>query len=70
MHGAAIPAVLFAIAVSLMINVIVPAGRLNALVTVALAGCGALLLYVLFAKALGLTELDDLTASVRARIGR
>jgi putative peptidoglycan lipid II flippase len=70
MHASAIPGMIFAIAVSLMVNVIVPAGTLNGLVTVVLAGCGSLLLYVLFAKAFGVTELEDLTGSVKARFGR
>ena len=70
MHAAAIPAALFAVAVSLMIGVLLPAGHLNAIVTVTIAGCGSLLLYVTFAKALRLTELDDFTTSLRARVGR
>jgi hypothetical protein len=70
MHLAVIPSVLFAIASTLMVAVILPAGRLNAIVTVTLAGCGALLLYVLFAKASGITELTDLTATVRSRLRR
>jgi len=70
MHASAIPGMIFAIAVSLMVDVILPAGTLNGLVTVVLAGCGSLLLYVLFAKAFGVTELEDLTGSVKARFGR
>jgi putative peptidoglycan lipid II flippase len=70
MHVAAIPAALFAIAMSLMVGVILPAGRFSALVIVALAGCGSLFIYMLFAKALRLTELSELTVSLRARISR
>jgi putative peptidoglycan lipid II flippase len=70
MHLSTIPSVLFAVAATLMVAVILPAGRLNAIVTVTLAGCGALLLYVLFAKALGITELTDLTDTVRSRLRR
>jgi murein biosynthesis integral membrane protein MurJ len=70
MHASAIPGMIFAIAVSLMVAVVLPAGTLNGLVTVVLAGCGSLLLYVLFAKAFGVTELDDLTSTVKARFGR
>ena len=58
MHAAAIPGVIFAIAVSLMIGAVAPGGRLAALVTVALGGSGAMLLYVMFAKAFGVSELD------------
>jgi putative peptidoglycan lipid II flippase len=68
MHASAIPAAIFAIAVSVMVGAVVPAGRIAALFTVALGGAGAMLLYVLFAKAFKVTELSDLTASVRARL--
>ncbi len=68
MHAAAIPGVIFAIAVSVMVGAVIPGGRIAALLTVALGGSGAMLLYVLFAKAFGVAELDDLTASVRARL--
>jgi putative peptidoglycan lipid II flippase len=70
MHASAIPGMIFAIAVSLMVDVVLPVGTLNGLVTVVLAGCGSLLLYVLFAKAFGIAELTDLTGTVRARLGR
>jgi putative peptidoglycan lipid II flippase len=70
MHLSAIPGMIFAIAVSVMVGVVLPAGRLGALVTVALAGCGAFLLYVLFAKALGVAELSDLAGTVRSRLRR
>jgi putative peptidoglycan lipid II flippase len=68
MHASAIPGAIFAIAVSVMVGAVVPAGRFAALFTVALGGAGAMLLYVLFAKAFGVTELSDLTATVRARL--
>jgi EamA domain-containing membrane protein RarD len=61
---------IFAIAVTLMVGVVLPTGRLGALVTVTLAGCGAFLLYVLFAKALRIAELAELAATVRARLRR
>jgi putative peptidoglycan lipid II flippase len=68
MHVSAIPCVLFAAAVTVMVGAVVPAGTLAALIIVALSGSGALLLYVLFAKALGVAELTDLSASVTARL--
>jgi putative peptidoglycan lipid II flippase len=68
MHASAIPAAIFAIAVSVMVGAVVPIGRIAALFTVALGGAGAMLLYVLFAKAFKVTELSDLIASVRARL--
>ncbi len=68
MHAAAIPGVVFAIAVSVMIGAVIPGGRIAALCTVALGGSGAMLLYVMFAKAFGVAELNDLTATIRARM--
>jgi putative peptidoglycan lipid II flippase len=68
MHAAAIPAAIFAIAVSVMIGAVIPGGRLAALCTVVVGGSGAMLLYVMFAKAFGVAELNDLTATVRARL--
>jgi putative peptidoglycan lipid II flippase len=70
MHVSAVPAAIFAIAVSVMVGVVLPTGRLGAIVTVTLAGCGALLLYVLFAKALGIAEVSELTGTFRARLRR
>ena len=68
MHAAAIPGVVFAIAVSVMLGAVIPGGRIAALATVTLGGAGAMLLYVMFAKAFGVAELNDLTATVRARL--
>jgi putative peptidoglycan lipid II flippase len=68
MHAAAIPGALFAIAVSVMVNAIIPGGRLGALFTVAVGGTGALLMYITFAKAIGIPELNDLMRTVRARL--
>jgi len=68
MHVSAIPGAIFAIAVSVMVGAVIPTGRIAALCTVALGGSGAMLLYVLFAKAFGVSELTDLTASVRSRL--
>jgi putative peptidoglycan lipid II flippase len=70
MHLSAIPSVLFTVAIIVMVGVILPTGTLSALVEVVLAGSGALLLYVLFAKALGVTELIDLTSTFSRRLGR
>jgi putative peptidoglycan lipid II flippase len=70
MHAASIPPAVFAIAISVMIGVVLPAGMLNALVTCALAGAGGLLLYVMFARAFKVTELAELTESVSGRFRR
>ncbi|HUZ26090.1 MAG TPA: murein biosynthesis integral membrane protein MurJ [Streptosporangiaceae bacterium] len=70
MHAAAIPPALFALAVSVTVGVVLPPGHLSAVITVALAGAGGLLLYVLFAKAFRVQELADLTESVTSRFRR
>jgi murein biosynthesis integral membrane protein MurJ len=68
MHVAAIPGAIFALAVLVMVDAVVSGGRIAALFTVAAGGAGAMFMYVLFAKALGVSELTDLTTSVRARL--
>ena len=68
MHAAAIPAAIFAIAVSVMVNSVISGGRFAALVTVTIGGTGAMFLYLLFAKAFDVRELNDLIATVRARL--
>ncbi|HTZ26003.1 MAG TPA: murein biosynthesis integral membrane protein MurJ [Streptosporangiaceae bacterium] len=68
MHAAAIPGAIFAIAVSVMLGAVIPGGRIAALATVTLGGAGAMLLYVMFAKAFGVSELNDLTGTIRARL--
>jgi putative peptidoglycan lipid II flippase len=70
MHGAAIPALIFAWATTFMVGVILTAGPLYGLITTAIGGSGGLLLYVLFARAIGITEVTDLGATVKARLGR
>jgi putative peptidoglycan lipid II flippase len=70
MHGAAIPAMIFAWATTFMVGVIFAAGPLFGLITVVIGGSGGLLLYVLFSRALGITEVTDLDATIKARIGR
>jgi putative peptidoglycan lipid II flippase len=68
MHAAAIPGAIFALAVGTMISAVLSGGRIGALLTVAIGGSGAMLLYVLFAKSFGLAELNDLTTTLRARL--
>jgi putative peptidoglycan lipid II flippase len=68
MYVAAIPGAIFAIAVVFMVNSIIPGGKFGALLTVVVGGSGALLMYVVFAKAAGVSELTDLTDTVRARL--
>ena len=70
MHLAAIPGLFFALAASLMVGVILPPGPAFGIVTVIIGGSGALLLYLLFAKALGISEVTELTSGLRTRLGR
>ena len=65
-----LPAAIFALAVTFAVGVIVPSGPAFGVVTVILGGSGGLLLYVLFAKALGIAELAELTGGLRARLRR
>ena len=67
MHLAAVPGMIFAIAVSVIFQRIAPGGTLTALATVA-AGCGGgLLLYLLTARLLDVAEVSELLQSMRAR---
>jgi putative peptidoglycan lipid II flippase len=70
MHGAAIAPSVFAIAVIVTVGSVLPAGFANAAITVVVAAVGAVLLYVMFAKALRVSELTDLTQSVMGRFRR
>lgn len=70
LHVAAVPGVIFALGASALIGAVMPAGTLAALTTVAVGGSGALLLYVLAARALKIGELRDLSGMLRARLQR
>jgi putative peptidoglycan lipid II flippase len=70
MHVAAIPAAIFGLAMTLAVGVIFSPGPAFGIITMIFGGSGALLLYFLFAKALGVTEVTELTAGLRARLGR
>ena len=70
MHLAAIPGLIFALATSFMVGVILPPGPAFGIVTVILGGSGALLLYLLFARALKITELTELLSGLRTRLRR
>jgi len=70
MHLASLAPACYAIAISLMIGVLFPAGRLGAFLILVLAGSGGLLLYVMFARALRVSELAGLTDTVMARFRR
>jgi putative peptidoglycan lipid II flippase len=70
MHLAAIPALLFAWAVTFMVGVIFPPGPAYGLVTSVIGGSGGILLYLLFSRALRISEVTDLLATVRTRLRR
>src|SRR5262249_22034333 len=68
LHVAAIPGVIFALGASALIGAVMPVGTPAALVTAVVGGSGALLLYVLAARALKIGELRELTGMLRARL--
>jgi putative peptidoglycan lipid II flippase len=70
MHMAAVPGAIFALAVTFAVGVILPPGPAFGIITVVIGGGGALLLYVIFAKAFGITELTELGSGLRSRLGR
>jgi putative peptidoglycan lipid II flippase len=70
MHAAAVPALLFAWAVTFMVGVIISPGPVYGFITVFLGGSGGLLLYLLFSRALGISEVAALTSTVKTRLHR
>jgi putative peptidoglycan lipid II flippase len=69
MHVAAVPGMIFAIAVTIAIDRVGSGGTISALATVAIGGAGGLLLYLLTARLLKVAEIGELTRMVRARFG-
>jgi hypothetical protein len=53
-----------------MVGVVLAPGPAFGIVTVVIGGSGALLLYLLFARALGVTEVTELTAGLRTKLRR
>ena len=70
MHVAAIPPLIFAFAVSAAVSVVIHPGAVNGFITVLIGGGGALLLYVIVARALRLDELSQLSQLMRMVGGR
>jgi murein biosynthesis integral membrane protein MurJ len=64
---ASLPAMIFAIAMTMAVGVVFHPGPVNGFLTAVLGGGGALLMYLLFARALGVSELTDLAGSVTSR---
>ena len=65
---ASLPAVVFAIAMTMAVGVVFHPGPVNGLLTAVLGGGGALLMYLLFARALGVGELADVAGTITARV--
>src|ERR1700733_3351644 len=70
MHVAPLPAAGLALAITAAAGEVLPAGRRSALITVAVAGCGAVLLYLLLARRLRVGEVNELLATATARLHR
>jgi len=70
MHVAALPAALFALAVTVAITAFFSTGKFAAAMIVIVGGGGSLVFYVMLAKALRVTEVTNLTAMVRSRLHR
>ena len=70
MHAAAVPAMLFAWAVTFMVGVLLAPGPAYGLIVTVLGGGGGLLLYLLFARGLAISEVTDLMATVKTRLRR
>jgi len=70
MHLAAIPAAIYVLAVMSAVGVILSPGPAYGIVTVIIGGGGALMLYTMFAKALGVTEVIELSNGLRTRLRR
>jgi putative peptidoglycan lipid II flippase len=68
MHLAAVPGVVFAILVMVLIDVVVRPGMLGALATVVVGGGGGLLLYWLAGRLLKIDELREVTVMARSRL--
>jgi putative peptidoglycan lipid II flippase len=70
MYAATVPAAMLALLVSLLVDHVVTGARGAALLAIVLGGGGALLVYVLFARSLRITELTSLSRTVLSRLGR
>ena len=69
MHVAAVPPLIFAVAVSAGVATVIHPGSVYGFITVLVGGGGALLLYIIMAKVLRLDELSQLMRMVGGRFG-
>ncbi|MGN6796332.1 MAG: murein biosynthesis integral membrane protein MurJ [Streptosporangiaceae bacterium] len=70
MHAAAVPAALFALIVAVLITTVFSTAKIYAALIVVVGGAGAVLIYVVAARKLRVTEVTDLMGMVRARLRR
>src|SRR6266705_740297 len=70
MHAAALPAALFALGVAIVVTLALGSGKVAALAIVVVGGAGAVLIYLVAARALRVGEVTDLIGTVRSRLGR
>jgi putative peptidoglycan lipid II flippase len=70
MHVAAVPGLIFAIATAFAVGVLVHPGTVNGFLTTVIGGIGGLLLYALFARAIGIQEVAALWETVTERLRR
>ena len=70
LYAATVPAALLALFVSLLVDNVVSGPRMASVITIVLGGGGALLVFLLFAQALRITEVTDVGRTLRARLGR
>ncbi len=70
MHAAAVPAALFALIIALMVSAVFSTAKVYAALVVIVGGAGAVLLYVVLARRLRVSEVTDLIVAVRSRLRR
>jgi putative peptidoglycan lipid II flippase len=70
MHVAALPAAVFALGVVIAVTIALGSGKVASFAIVVAGGAGALLIYVVAARALRVTEVTALIGTVRSRLGR
>lgn len=70
MHLAAVPGLIFAIAAAFGVGVLVHPGTVNGFLTTVVGGLGGLMLYALFARAFGISEVTALWETVTERFRR
>jgi putative peptidoglycan lipid II flippase len=70
MHAAAVPAALFALGIAVVVTSAFSTAKVYAALVVIVGGAGALVLYVVVARLLRVSEVTDLTGMVRSRLRR